>query len=78
MLSNDVGENCPLAGTVSVVASTDLSCTGTDAEGWEQLNIDGTWIIAAVVNGDGTVTITVSDGTTTWQETKELDCGPQV
>ncbi|MBU8933414.1 MAG: hypothetical protein KOO62_05345 [candidate division Zixibacteria bacterium] len=70
------GDDCPLDGTISVTMAIDMDCTGDSPIGWDQLNIDGTWTMTAVVNGNRTITVTISDGTTTWTTTETLDCGP--
>lgn len=69
-------DDCPQDGSISATVTIDLSCTGGDNPGpLEQLDIEGTWTMSAVINDNGTATITYSDGTTTWQITEELDCG---
>jgi hypothetical protein len=73
----DCGE-CPRAGTVIINATVDLECTGgsdnPDSLG-NLLQLEGTWIVTAVINNNNTVTISYSDGTTNWVITEPCDDG---
>jgi hypothetical protein len=65
---------CPSAGRVTSVSTLALECSGQGGSSFEQLDVNGTWTIIAVANGDGTVTITYSDGHTVWTVTEDY-CG---
>ncbi len=78
LVQTGVDDDCPQDGSITATFTIDLSCIGGDNPGpLEQLDIEGTWTISAVINDNGTVTITYTDGTTTWQVTEEIDCGGQ-
>ncbi|MDX9856564.1 MAG: hypothetical protein RBT76_02115 [candidate division Zixibacteria bacterium] len=68
---NLVSEECPESGSVARTVSIDLSCQSND--GLNQLDIEGTWTVTATVNGDGTITVTYSDGTTAWTVTRPCE-----
>jgi hypothetical protein len=76
LLDSDLDQDCMQNGSMIATASIDLTCTGSgDNPGpLEQLDIEGTWTITAVINDNGTVTITFTDGTTTWRITEEIEC----
>ncbi len=64
--------DCPLTGYVAATVSMDINCTSGSQT---TLSISGTWSITATVNGDNTVTITYTDGTTTWATTEPCTGG---
>lgn len=76
VLIQPIYEDCLQGGSISLTATIDLSCTGGgDNPGpLEQLDIEGTWTITAVINDNGTATFTFTDGTTTWRVTEEIEC----
>ncbi|MFH2049194.1 MAG: hypothetical protein ABIJ12_07085 [bacterium] len=76
ILVQPIYDDCLQDGSISLTATIDLSCTGGgDNPGpLEQLDIEGPWTITAVINDNGTATITFTDGTTTWRITKEIEC----
>lgn len=76
VLIQPIYEDCLQGGSISLTATIDLSCTGGgDNPGpLEQLDIEGTWTISAVINDNGTATFTFTDGTTTWRVTEEIEC----
>ena len=61
-----------------MAASPALACTGgsdnPDSLG-SSLQLEGAWTVTVVVNDNNTVTITYSDGTTTWVVTEPCDGG---
>ena len=69
-------DDCMLDGSITASVTIDLSCTGSgdDPGPLQQLDIEGTWTITAVINDNQTATITFTDGTTTWRVTEEIDC----
>ena len=60
----DVDE-CPTSGTFQVTSTVSLACTGQGDSELDSLNINGSWVVTAVFNGN-LITITYSDGTTAW------------
>ena len=73
--SSDQGESCPTSGRIDVAASIDLQCEGQTPDGYDELSINGDWVIAYIFN-DGTITVVYSDGTTQWTTTDQ--CGSEV
>ena len=67
----DDDDECPRAGTIVAIAGIDLSCQSND--GLAQLDIEGSWTISATVNADQSITLSYSDGTTTWTVTRNCD-----
>jgi hypothetical protein len=64
-------DDCPQSGSAVVAAGIDLDCTGSG--GLREWGVEGAWSITAVVNGDGTVTVTASIGNTTWTVTEPIE-----
>ena len=67
-------DDCPQSGSVHVVATLNLECTGGGDSNLNQLNVNGTWILNITINNNNTATITYSDGTTIWTVTEDLNC----
>lgn len=63
--------SCPTSGTLTSSVSIDLACQGIGAD-YESLNVNGTWTMSATIDGDN-ITVSFSDGTTTWTTTET--CG---
>ena len=63
-------EACPVSGRLALSSTVDLSCEGGSQNPYDQLDINHTWTIVAVMNDDETITVTYSDGTTLWTVTR--------
>ena len=57
---------CPLSGRIDVDGVIDIDCYGT---GEDYFNTNGAWTVAAVANGNGTVTLTFNNGYVSWSRT---------
>jgi len=69
--------DCPTSGTVSVTATIDMSCIGDLGAGVDTISVSGVWTATGVYTSDGSVTLTISDGTTVWTTTEPCDDGVQ-
>ncbi len=59
--------DCPESGQIVQVATIDIYCVGEGPNAGDTLNISGVWTVTATVNeGQGTVTITFSNGIISW------------
>jgi len=76
LVDDDLEDDCMQDGSISLTATIGLSCTGGgDNPGpLEQLDIEGTWTISAVINDNNTATFTFTYGTTTWRVTEAFEC----
>ena len=71
VLALEDSDECPRDGSASKTATITLACLGTGSENLEQLNIDGSWTVDAVVQNDGSVDVSYTDGVTQWTTTIE-------
>jgi hypothetical protein len=66
-------DDCPEAGDIAVAVSIEADCVETVGSNRDSVSIDGTWMVTAHVNDNGSVTVTFSNGLLFWRVTE--DCG---
>ena len=66
---DDILADCPIAGGLSLSTVIAVECEGTSTSGLGDLDINGMWDFSAVVETNGDISTTLSDGTTVWTDT---------
>ena len=69
--------DCPTSGSISLTATVDMTCIGDLGAGVDTITVSGVWTATGVFASDGSVAITISDGTTVWNTTEPCDDGVQ-
>lgn len=69
--------DCPTSGSVSLTATVDMTCIGDLGAGIDTVSVAGAWTATGVYASDGSVALTISDGTTVWNITEPCDSGVQ-
>ena len=69
--------DCPTSGSVSMTATVDMTCIGDLGAGIDTVSVAGAWTATGVYASDGSVALTISDGTTVWNITEPCDSGVQ-
>jgi len=73
LIDPDYEDACPESGRLTASSTVGLSCEGGGQNPFDQLDINHTWTITLVINTDGTVTFTYSNGTTLWTITRDCE-----
>ena len=68
---------CPTSGSISLTANINISCIGDLGAGVDTISVSGVWTATGVYASDGSVALTISDGTTVWNTTEPCDDGVQ-
>ncbi len=68
---------CPTSGSISLTANINISCIGDLGAGVDTISVSGVWTATGVFASDGSVALTISDGTTVWNTTEPCDDGVQ-
>ncbi|MEE8404436.1 MAG: hypothetical protein V3S17_03505 [candidate division Zixibacteria bacterium] len=69
--------DCPTSGSVSLTATVDMTCIGDLGAGIDTVSVAGAWTATGVYASDGSVALTISDGTTVWNTNEPCDSGVQ-
>lgn len=67
---------CPTSGSISMTATIDMSCIGDLGTGVDTISVSGVWTATGVYASDGSVALTISDGTTVWNTTEPCEQQP--
>ncbi|MBU0983241.1 MAG: hypothetical protein KKA42_05190, partial [candidate division Zixibacteria bacterium] len=66
VMDPDAEAECPHSGSISAVSTVELYCEGTNPDVPSSYNINGTWTVGVVANGNNTVTVSFSNGLVSW------------
>ena len=77
MFTENGNIDCPTSGSVSLTATIDITCIGDLVTGVDTVSVAGVWTATGVFASDGSVALTISDGTTVWNTTEPCDSGVQ-
>jgi len=67
---------CPTAGSISLSSTVDMTCIGGLGTAVDTITVAGGWTAIGVFASDGSIAITISDGTTVWQTTEPCEQQP--
>ena len=77
MFTENGNIDCPTSGSVSMTATIDITCISDLVSGVDTVSVAGVWTATGVFASDGSVALTISDGTTVWNTTEPCDSGAQ-
>lgn len=69
--------DCPTGGSVNLSSTIDITCIGDLGAGIDTVSVAGAWTATGVYDSDGSVAVTISDGTTVWNTNEPCDSGVQ-
>lgn len=68
--------DCPTSGKISLSSTVDMTCIGGLGTAVDTISVAGSWTATGVFAADGSIAITISDGTTVWQTTEPCEQQP--
>ena len=77
MFTENGNIDCPTSGSVSLTATIDITCIGDLGAGVDTVSVAGVWTATGVFASDGSVALTISDGSTVWNTTEPCNSGAQ-
>lgn len=69
--------DCPTGGSVNLSSTIDITCIGDLGAGIDTVTVAGGWTATGVYAADGSVAVTISDGTTVWNTNEACSGGLQ-
>lgn len=67
---------CPTSGSINMTANIDMTCIQNLGSAVDTVKVAGSWSFTGVFASDGSIAITISDGTTVWQTTEPCNQQP--
>lgn len=77
VLSLEGNSDCPTSGSIAMTSTIDIACIMDLGTSVDTVSVTGVWSVTGVFASDGSISLTISDGTTVWNTTEPCDQGIQ-